>query len=373
MAALLVATLQFSCSGGGKSADYGEPLYTPRHAGSFEIYATGGQSTILRSLNPWQGAHDVAKDLFIARDGEVPPEGFEGEVVKAGPGSVICMSTSHIAFIDSFGCAGAVRGVSGKNYVSTPVVAENIAQGKVVDVGYDANLNYELIASVKPDIVFIFGVAGENTAVTDKLKEMGITAFYVGDYLEHTPLGKAEWVVALGEIFDRRNEASKVFDGIESSYTALKEQARQYTAHPRVMLNAPYRDTWFVPGDESYVVTLIADAGGEYVCSGHSDDISRPLSGEAAYIYLTRSDIWLNPNQAESIADLTAENPKFADVDVVKNRGVYNSTRRTTPAGGSDFWESGALRADIVLADILQILHPESAPGRELYYFKLLE
>ena len=102
--------------------------------------------------------------------------------------------------------------------------------------------------------------------------------------------------------------------------------------------------------------------------------MSRPISGESAYVYLSEADVWLNPNAARTMAALTAENPKFAQTEVVREGRVYNCTARSTASGGSDFWESGALRADVVLADMLAILHPELvADDYELYYFEQLK
>lgn len=372
LSVLTCLPLLWSCSEQGTSIDLGTPAYTPRHATSFEIYDAGESSSILRIFNPWQGARDITRDLFISRNNELPPEGFEGAVITATPKKVVCMSTSHIAFIDAVNGCSSIKGVSGTDFVSNESVRAAIERKEVADVGYDANVNYELIASIAPDIVFIYGIAGENTTMVNKLTEMNIPAFYICDYLEQTPLGKSEWVVAFGEIYGNRGEAEKLFDEIEQNYNDIKNRAAEYTSRPKVMLNAPYRDTWFVPGDRSYVVTLINDAGGEYICGGHDNEISRPLSSEAAYLHLCEADIWLNPNQAESIAELAALNPKFADTPVMKNHNVYNNTNRTTKAGGSDFWESGALRADVVLADMLHILHPESNINHELFYFKRL-
>ncbi len=48
--------------------------------------------------------------------------------------------------------------------------------------------------------------------------------------------------------------------------------------------------------------------------------------------------------------------PKFAGVPAIRNRMVFNNNRRQTPAGGSDFWESGVIRPDLVLRDLSLIL-----------------
>lgn len=384
---LVIATLALvRCGGGGGSETaFADTLYAPDYADGFCIYRSGGNS-VLTVSNPWQGAEGVEMSLFLARDGEQAPKGFAGQVVTVPLKRVVCMSSTHVAFADELGHTDAIAAVSGARYISNATVRERYAAGEVRDIGYDSNIDYETIAALKPDLVMIYGVAGENTAMTRKFGELGIRYMYVGDYVEQSPLGKAEWLVAFGELFGAREQAEAKFAEIRDSYLQTKAavQAAEdmisgsgQTLRSRVMLNAPYRDTWFVPGDKSYMVQLIKDAGAEYVCEGVDSDVSRPISGESAFVYASGADIWLNPGQANSLAEVTAMNPKFAAIPAVKSGRVFNCNRRSTPEGGSDFWESGAVRPDIVLQDLVDIVQPRMSAAdtlhRELYYFKRLE
>ena len=353
----------------------GEEAYVPRHAEGYSIYATEGASTVIEIRNPWQGGDSVRTQLFVSRGNELPPEGFDGVTVAAPVQRAVCFSSTHVAFLDALDATDAIRGVSGAEYISNEKVREHYREGDIRDVGYDTNVNYELLASLRPDIVFISGVGGENTAVTDKFRELHIPFVYIGEYMETTPLGKAEWLVPFGELTDRREEAAALFTDIETRYDSLRMRATAFAERPSVMLNAPYRDVWFVPGDRSYMVRLIEDAGGRYIFAGEESSVSRPVSGETAYLAARQADVWLNPNQAGNIGELKTQNPKFTDIRCVEQRRVYNCTRRKTPGGGSDFWESGALHADRVLRDIILCLHPEAAvPDEEgMYYFERLE
>lgn len=363
----------WGCPAGTAQVEWGEVVYTPNSATGFEIVATDGASTVVRILSPWQGAEGVVKEVFVSREGEVPPEGFEGVSVKAAPERVVCLSSSHIAFIDALGRVDNIVGVSGAEYITNEHIGEGVARGEVREVGYDSNINYEVLASLRPDVVFIYGTSGENGAVTAKLEELHIPYVYVADHAERTPLGKSEWVVALGEIFDIRSVAEECFGAIAERYESLRLGMLDCKVRPKVMLNAPYKDVWFVPADDSYIVRLIEDAGGEWICAGSESKTSRPISGESAFIYLSQADFWLHTNAARTIGALTSENPKFATTDVVRKGDVYNCTARNTQAGGSDFWESGALRADVALADMIAILHPEVANGHTLYYYEQLQ
>ena len=117
---------------------------------------------------------------------------------------------------------------------------------------------------------------------------------------------------------------------------------------------------------------LIADAGGEYIYPQNTSAESKPISLESALFLASQADFWINVNQAESLNQLKAENPKFSKVPAVVNHRVYNNTKRTTESRGSDFWESGAVKADVVLHDMIKILH-HNATTDSLYYYKQLQ
>jgi iron complex transport system substrate-binding protein len=208
--------------------------------------------------------------------------------------------------------------------------------------------------------------------LSDKLSELNIPYIYIGDYLENDPLGKAEWVVALGYICGCEKRGQEIFKGIEERYLATRESAQGTTNRPRVMLNTPYRDSWFMPAVESYAVQLIADAGAEYIYSQNKSHQSTPISLEQALLLASAADVWINVGNIASLAQLKSENPRFATIPAVTSGRVYNNTKRTNNAGGSDFWESGALNADIVLDDMIKLLH-HNAPTDSLHYYKRLE
>ncbi len=362
------------CRSGSKTAagDAGEEKYQPRYARGFSI-RTYGKSSMIDVHDPWQGARGVTYSLFVSHGGQAPPDGFSGTVVSAPVGDVICMSSSHAAFIDALGLTDKITGVSAAGYL----VGENISRrrdaGNVVDIGYDHLINFELIASLRPSLVFIYGVGSENSVVTGKLDKLSIPYIYIGDYLENSPLGKAEWLVAFGEIFSQREKAGDIFRGIARRYDSVKTVALATTGRPKVMLNAPWKDKWFVPGDRSYMVELIRDAGGSYVCAGDDSERSRPISIETAWVATMKSDVWLCPNDASTISELLSVGSRFAPAPAITNGRVFNNNARSNAHGGSDFWESGTVKPDVVLRDMATILHPEAFHGNSLYYFKKLD
>ena len=370
---ILAAALAAGCGGSAKHSpdDFTTEIYTPAYASGFDIRGNAQDaSTLITIRKPWQGGANAEQYLLVLRDGAQAPAGFEGQSVKAPVRHVVCMSSSHVAMFDAIGQVRRVSGVSGIDYISNPLVQEHRLCGEVRDVGYDTNLNFELLAAMRPDIVLLYGVTGENTVITGKLRELGIPYIYIGDYVEESPLGKAEWLVVAAELCDLREAGADTLRRIARDYNALKALPAPAGARPKVMLNTPYRDTWFMPSSHSYMIRLVEDAGGEYVYPENDSDSSVAIDLEEAYLLASAADYWINVGPCNTLAELKAQNPKFAEIPVVRNRRVYNNNARQTPAGGSDFWESGVVRPDVILRDLRTILSDGDAPT---CYFKRLE
>lgn len=374
---ILFCTAAVLCCCTPKSADlsaYTETVYTPAYASGFEIVGTDGMhSTILKTKNPWQGAENAGTMLFIARNGETPPKGFSGQVVEAGAKRIVCMSSTYVAMLDALGQADRIVGVSGKDYITNEYVTT--CPEAVADIGFDGNIDYELLLAQKPDLVLLFGISGAS-GMESKLLEIGIPFCYVGEYLEESPLGKAEWLVAVSEITDSRAKGKTVFAPIPERYDTLKEKvAAAISENPKVMINTPYAGSWFMASTESYVARLIADAGGDYIYKKNTSNRSLPIDLEEAYLLVAGADVWLNVGSVATLAELKAQYPKFADAACVKNGEVFNCNKRVNAAGGNDYWESGVVRPDVILHDLIAIMHPEvlAENDRELYYYQRIE
>jgi iron complex transport system substrate-binding protein len=278
------------------------------------------------------------------------------------------MSTSYVAMLDALGLTETIVGVSGKQYVMNERVRSN---PDVRDVGYDSSLDYEAMLLLDADLVILYGVSAENSAVTSKLRELGIPYIYLGDYTEQSPLGKAEWVVAVAEIMGCRERGEELFDAIAERYEAVKQSVASDAKPRRVMFNLPYQDVWYMPSDDSYMVRLVEDAGGEYIYKGKNPTSgSKGISLEEAIALVSRTDVWLNVGQCLTLDEVCAAAPLFATMSVVERGEVYNNNRRRSEGGGSDFWESAIVQPDVVLRDLVTILQ---GGKEELYYHHKLE
>ncbi len=353
---------------------FSEELYTPKFASGFEIVkAEEGESSLLRITKPWQGATDKdQEELLILRGGEQKPAGYKGNVLNEKAERIVALSSTFVAMFDRVEATNLVVGVSGIDYISNPIIGERARTGLVKDVGYDSNLNFELLTTLRPDIVLLYSSSGANSSVVSKLTELNIPYLYIGDYAEESPLGKAEWMVAMAEICGRREQGIKHFEQSAAEYNRLKDMVQSVENRPKVMFNTPYRDVWFMPTANNYMVQLIEDAGAEYIYKGNSTKETKPISVEEAYKLVLDTDFWLNTGaMINSIGELRNQIPKFGDMPVVKRGNVYNNTARRTPMGGSDFWESGVVFPEIVLRDMIAIFHPEIVNDPLYFYMKL--
>lgn len=363
-----------SCGANGNSSvsTYADSIYLPEYASGFRILgAEGRSSVIIESVNPWQGADSVVTRLFIARDGEEPPQGFEGQVIEGDARRIVAMSSTHIAMLDVIGETARVVGVSGMDFISNDAVRSR--RDSIGDVGYDGNVNYELLLSLQPDIILLYGTNGAS-GMEPKLKELGIPYVYIGEYLENSALGKAEWIVAVAEIVGKRDEGIKAFSAIPERYNAIREKAAdclKHSSRPKVMINLPYGDSWFMAPTGSYLVRLIEDAGGDYIYKKNNSNESRPIDLEEAFMLVSASDKWINVGQTRSLDELRKNYPKFAATKPVLSGEVYNTTGRVAANGANDYWERGVVEPDVVLRDMVMIFHPELADSDLVYYEKL--
>lgn len=363
-----------SCGGNGNSSvsTYADSIYLPEYASGFRILgAEGRSSVIIESINPWQGADSVVTRLFIARDGEEPPQGFEGQVIEGNARRIVAMSSTHIAMLDVIGETARVVGVSGMDFISNDAVRSR--RDSIGDVGYDGNVNYELLLSLQPDIILLYGTNGAS-GMEPKLKELGLPYVYIGEYLEDSALGKAEWIVAVAEIVGKRDEGIKAFSAIPERYNAIREKAAnclKHSSRPKVMINLPYGDSWFMAPTGSYLVRLIEDAGGDYIYKKNNSNESRPIDLEEAFMLVSASDKWINVGQTRSLDELRKNYPKFAATKPVLSGEVYNTTGRVAANGANDYWERGVVEPDVVLRDMVMIFHPELADSDLVYYEKL--
>jgi iron complex transport system substrate-binding protein len=339
------------------------------HRISIEKFSDYTKITI---INPWQGADQVNMTYFLVRRGYTLPPGLDSSMIIMVPvRSIVCMSTTHVAMIESLGEAQTITGMSGTGFIYSPEVRNLADKGLIRDVGYEANLNKELILKIHPDITMIYGVGSESSGYVGKLQELGIRVIYNADYLETDPLGKAEWLKLFGALYCREGLADSLYNAEVQQYNDLKSfLSDNITNKPVVLLGLPFKDTWFVSPGNSFISSLIEDAGGEYLWEETKSSVSMPFGLENVYLKAIKADFWLNIGTVRSKTEISAVDPRLTDLACFKKGNLYNNNNRITEEGGNDFWESGTLFPHIILKDIASILHPDLFPGYELFYYR---
>ncbi len=356
-----------SCSGPGSP---GDTAAGNRYARGFTI-TTEGRVKRLEVTNPWESARDVRFTYYLIDRNDTVPATLRGRnIIRVPARRVVCLSTSHLAFLEAIGETDKVTGISGTGYVTSPAVRNRIDAGLTTDVGYGSNLNYEEILRQEPDLVLVYGVDSEIAGHLDKFRDLSLPAVICGEYLEDTPLGKAEWIRFAASFFGKEETADSVFSTVANNYLELAHRASGVKHLPTVMVGIPYRDSWWVPGGRSYLSCLIADAGGTYASGQNRSHESFVISLEEALIRASAAEIWINTGTACEPSDILAADPRLASFPLFTKGKIYNNNLRTTPAGGNDFWEGGTVRPDLALADLIRIFHPGLLPDDTLTYYR---
>ena len=280
---------------------------------------------------------------------------------------LICMSSSQVAGLAEIEAENAIAAVSGLKYITNKALHDR----NIPDIGYEAFLDYEKVLELKPDVVLAYTVSGAEPLYLSRLRSLGVRVLVLHDHLENHPLARAEYIRLYGALTGHQIQADSSFAAICARYDSLAVGSDSQKKF-KVLMNVPYGDAWYIPGGDSYMSRLVRDAGGEVMGSRPGTAASRVVSLEEAYKLSQSADIWLNPGPCRSREDLMAFHHSFRMFGPVeKGLPIYNNTLRVTPEGGNDFWESGSVRPDLILKDLIAIFsEPEDSLELE-YHFKV--
>lgn len=357
-----------------RSTDSGPGTVNNEYSERFIIERREGYSK-LTVLNPWQGAEEVYYNYYITAEPTKLPAGVErSKIILQNPRKIVCTSTTHIAMLDALGGINLITAVSGSDFVYNKELRQAIDNGRVKDIGYENGYNTELIYSLNPDLVLVYGVGSETTHTFKRLADMGIPVVFVADYLEDHPLARTEWIRVYGELLGKEELAEEIFTTVSEEYNAVVNKIPgERKTGPRVLLGLPFKDKWFVSPGNSYISKLIEDAGGRYLWAEIRSDEAIPMSLEAVCLKAREADIWLNPGTAQSINNIHMLDNRLVDLPVGSEGSVFNNNKRVNTHGGNDYWESGAVNPHILLKDIASILNPDLFPGYEPFYYTELK
>lgn len=328
--------------------------------------------TILTITNPWQGAEGINQIYYLVKKGISLPSGIDsGQIIFVPLNKIICMSTTHLAMISALHAENTIAGVSGAGFIYEKNLSEKVNLGEIKDIGYEADLNKELIIRISPDLIMMYGIGNESLGYVNKLKELGLKTLFNADYLENDPLGKAEWIKLFGALYCKEELADSIFKSLSETYSQTKIFIENnIVSRPNVMLGLPFRDTWFISPGNSYISTIIKDAGGNYIWNETRSSVSIPSGIENVFLKAMNAEYWINIGNVNSKEEIFAIDARLGDIPCFKNGNLFNNNKRINKNGGIDYWESGSLNPHLILKDIASILHPELFSRDELFYYK---
>ncbi|MBA5628651.1 ABC transporter substrate-binding protein [Moheibacter lacus] len=277
------------------------------------------------------------------------------------------------SYMDVLGLAEKIKGVSEPDYIYNEKIQSLIQQKKIEIIGNFNELDIEKILMNKPDI--FISTSNPNLAKFHaQLESEGIKIIYIDEYLEESPIGKAEYLKVFGKLFGKEKEANQLFQEVERNYMEIQNTiGKQKKNAPKILSNQMYGDIWYLAGGKSYQANLIKDAGGKYIWESDESSRTLNLSFETVFEKAHDADIWVNAGDFDSKAELLASYPNYAWFSAFKSGEIYNWSNRKSQTGANDYFEMGTVRPDWILKDLAAIFHPELFPGHELYFYRKLE
>ena len=285
---------------------------------------------------------------------------------------IIVTSTTHIPSLEMLGVENTLVAFPTLEYISSETTRERIDQGKVREIGKNQSLNTEVILDINPDVIIGYSVDGDMKAFKN-LEKSGQKVIFNSDWTEKTPLGKAEWIKFFGALYDKKEKANAEFESIEESYNKALKLAQKAENKPTIFAGAIYEDQWYLPQGDSWAALFLKEANGNYLWSDTEGTGSLALSFESVLDKAKDADFWIGPGQFTSIDEIIKNNKNYQFFKAVENKNVYSFSTKKGKTGGVIYYELAPNRPDLVLKDMIKILHPELLPNYELFFFEQLQ
>jgi len=334
--------------------------------GSYDKY-------IITIKSSWKDSQEHL--IYELLDSTIAYTGILPKHLEAGfyiPKRIVVTSTTHISALELLGVEQTLVGFPGTDYVSSEKTRQRIDAGFVKELGKNEGINTEVLLELKPDIVIAFGVDGSNKSL-EVIRKANIPVIYNGDWLEDSPLAKAEWIKFFGVLLNKEKEADSIFNKIENDYLNAKLLAKNANKQPTVLSGAMHKDIWYLPNGTSTEAQFLKDANVNYLWQETSGKGSLALSFEAVFDKAREADIWLSPSYYTSLEALKKANEHYTKFDAYTTKNIYTFSNTTGKTGGVLYYELGMARPDLVLKDIIKICHPELLPDYVLFFFKPLK
>ena len=282
---------------------------------------------------------------------------------------IIVTSTTDIPSLEVLGQVSTLVGFPSPDYISSPKVRSRISEGEISDVGQEVRLNVESVLALRPEVVVVSSNE-ESSGINALLQQNGITVIPNASWLERHPLGRVEWLLVYGILYDQLDQAQKIVTTIINNYNDQKQKAARVAKTSRVISGSSYKGVWYMPGGGSYMATLMADARMDYIWKDTPDTGSLTLDFERVLTKSKGASIWIGAPDANSIQHLISDQPLLQHLECIDKGMVF--TYKKSDRGGIPLYEEGALYPDRILEDLIQIRSSQNKMTSPLHFYQKL-
>ncbi|MFE3846898.1 ABC transporter substrate-binding protein [Flavobacterium sp. LB3P45] len=334
---------------------------TIEYASGLSINTYKGYSVVTVS-NPWPEANKSLKYILKEKNGSIPDSLQKYTTISVPLESIVVTSTTNIPFLEMLGVEKSLVGFPHTDYVSSEKTRKLIEAGVVKNIGQNEKLNVEQLIELEPNLIVTFGIDNNNPMI-DNLQKSGLSVLIQADWMEQTPLGKAEWIKLYGALFGKEKEAKTLFDAIVKNYNDAIQLVATKKPTATVLYGSMYQDTWYVARGNSWVAQFMKDAKANYLWANVEGTGSLSLPFEKILEKAKTAKYWIATGSFKSSAEFENSNPHYNQFDATKSKNVYTFESKFGTTGGTIYYELAPSRPDLVLKDFIKIFHPELLPN----------
>lgn len=337
---------------------------TIKYAKGFDIQKIGSDIKLIIK-NPYPNA---TKTFEYILSSDKKPNTIQIPIKK-----LVVTSTTHIPMVELLNAENSLVGFPHTKYVSSEKTRKLIDNGHIKEIGQEANLNTEILLDLQPNIVVGFSMQKTNKSL-NFIEKNGIPVLLNGDWLEETPLGRAEWIKFFGVLFNKEKEADSIFKSIENDYLTAKKVAQKATSNPTVLSGAiMQKDVWSLPAGESFVAQFLKDANCNYLWKESKGKGSLQLSFETVLDKAQNADFWIAPGYFSSKKQMLQSNRHYKQFTAFAKNKIYTPNLKKGKTGGAIYFELAPTRPDLVLKDLIKIVHPNLLLDYKPVFFEKME
>jgi iron complex transport system substrate-binding protein len=323
--------------------------------------------SVVRVTNAWPNANKNFTYILKEKEAKVPDSLQKYTTIQVPLQSVVVTSTTNIPYLEMLDVEDKLVGFPHTDYISSEKTRILIDKGAVKNVGQNEKLNIEQLIELSPDLIVTFGV-DNNNPMLDNLTKSGLNVMIQADWMEQSPLGKAEWIKLYGALFGKEEKAKELFDKIVTSYNQAKKLVADKPATTTVLYGSMYEDVWYVAKGNSWVAQFMKDAQSNYLWADLKGTGSQGLSFEKVLDKAKAANVWIASGSFLTLAELQKANPHYSEFDAFKNKSIYTLESKFGATGGTIYYELSPSRPDLVLKDYIKIFHPDLLPSYEFTF-----